>query len=230
MLKVQASFSPLENSENKQSTPLVDEEKLSEDEWNYFKLRIYFHKSLYPLEQDLRFLIYEKTKASAEEKQAFISAYLQDLHIYLSATISLLVPGLKLVMDREFDDSKLCRTIKESIQYQQDIKKILCNCNKNFIIGRVYLDLQYYMPISLPFKNEELILTLELLLDYGLVHQIICSDPSQASKFGRKITLGLTHGFKTNKKFTDAIIISKTPEWISNGNLLPAQYIVSLHY
>ena len=73
-------------------------------------------------------------------------------------------------------------------------------------------------------------LTPELLLDYGLIHQIICSNPSQASKFGRKITLGLTHGFKTNKKFTDAIIISKTPEWISNGNLLPAQYIVSLHY
>ena len=232
MLKVQASFPPLENGENKQSTPLVDEEKLSEDEWNYFKLRMYFHKreKLYPLEQDLRFLIYEKTKASVEEKQAFILAYLQDLHIYLSATISLLVPGLKLVMDREFDDSKLCRTIKESIQYQQGIKKILCNCNKNFIISRVCLDLQYYTPISLPFKNEELILTPKLLLDYGLVHQIICLDPSQASKFGRKIALGLTHGFKMNKKFADAIIISKTPEWISNGNLLPVQYIVSLHY
>ena len=133
-------------------------------------------------------------------------------------------------MDREFDDSKLCRTIKESIQYQQGIKKILCNCNKNFIISRVCLDLQYYTPISLPFKNEELILTPKLLLDYGLVHQIICPDPSQASKFGRKIALGLTHGFKMNKKFVDAIIISKTPEWISNGNLLPAQYIVSLHY
>ena len=32
MLKAQASFSPLENGENKQSTPLVNEKKLSEEE------------------------------------------------------------------------------------------------------------------------------------------------------------------------------------------------------
>ena len=45
-----------------------------------------------------RFLIYEKTKASIEEKQVFISTYLQDLHIYLSVTIGLRVPGLSLVI------------------------------------------------------------------------------------------------------------------------------------
>ena len=44
MLKVQVPFSLLENGENKQSTPLVDEVKLSEDEWNNFKLRMCFHK------------------------------------------------------------------------------------------------------------------------------------------------------------------------------------------
>ena len=33
-----------------------------------------------------------------------------------------------------------------------------------------------------------------------------------------------------NKKFVDAIIISKALEWVSNGNLTPAQHIVSLHY
>ena len=73
-------------------------------------------------------------------------------------------------------------------------------------------------------------LTPELLMDYGLIHQIICSNPSQASKFGRKMTLGLAQGFKINKKFADAIIISKTPKWVSNGSLLPAQHIVSFHY
>ena len=43
-LKDQAPFSPLENGENKQSTPLMDEVKLSEDEWNNFKIRMYFYK------------------------------------------------------------------------------------------------------------------------------------------------------------------------------------------
>ena len=63
------------------------------------------------------FLIYEKVKASVKEKQVFISTYLQYLHIYLSATIGLRVLGLSLFIDKEFDYSKLCRTIKEPIQY-----------------------------------------------------------------------------------------------------------------
>ena len=114
MLKVQAPFSSLENGENKQSTPLVDEVKLSEEEWNNFKLRMYFQKKemMYSLKQDVRFLIYEKAKTLAEGKQVFISAYLQDLHIYLSTTLGLRVPSLKLVKDGEFDDSKFCRIIK----------------------------------------------------------------------------------------------------------------------
>ena len=44
------------------------------------------------------------------------------------------------------------------------------------------------------------------------------------------MALGLAQGFKINKKFADAIIISKTPKWVSNGSLLPAQHIVSFHY
>ena len=44
MLKAQASFSPMENGENKQSTLLVDITKLNEEEWSYFKLRMSFHK------------------------------------------------------------------------------------------------------------------------------------------------------------------------------------------
>ena len=33
-----------------------------------------------------------------------------------------------------------------------------------------------------------------------------------------------------NKKFVNAIIISKTLEWIFYGSLLPAQHNISLHY
>ena len=62
MLNALALVSPLEIDENKQSTPLVDEvKKLSEDEWNYLKIRIFFHRKemLYPLKQDLCLLIFE---------------------------------------------------------------------------------------------------------------------------------------------------------------------------
>ena len=46
MLKAQASFSPLENGENKHSIPLVDVKKLSEEELGYRMLRMYFHKTV----------------------------------------------------------------------------------------------------------------------------------------------------------------------------------------
>ncbi|RVW24587.1 Enzymatic polyprotein [Vitis vinifera] len=121
------------------------------------------------------------------------------------------------------------RSCTEPLLHQQDNKPI-CNCNRNFTISRACIDLQYYQPISLAFNGEVLILTPEKLLDYGLVYQLICSDPSQASNFGRKVNLSLTQGFKLNKKFDDAIFISKAPEWISRGNVIPAQHYVNIHY
>ena len=44
VLKHQTSFLPLEKCENRQFAPLVGEVKLNEEEWNSFKLRMYFHK------------------------------------------------------------------------------------------------------------------------------------------------------------------------------------------
>ena len=152
MLKVQAPFFPLENGENKQSISLVDEVKWSEDEWNNFKLRMYFYKKemLYSLKQDIRFLIFEKAKAFAEEKQVFffyrkkqvfISAYLQDFHIYLLAILGLRVPSLKLVKDMECHDPKFCRIVEDPLLYQQINKQLFCKCNRNFTISQVCLDL-----------------------------------------------------------------------------------------
>ena len=83
-LKNQALFSPVGNGENKQFTPLVNVKNLSEEEWSFLNLRMYFHKKqiFYSLkEDDVRLLIYEKAKALAKEKQVFISTYLQDFHI-----------------------------------------------------------------------------------------------------------------------------------------------------
>ena len=100
---------------------------------------------------DIYQLICEKAKSSAEEKQVFISAYLQDLHIYLSAIPGLSVPGLNLTKEMEFDGSNLCRNCTEPLLHQQDNKPI-CNCNRNFTISRACIDLQYYHPINLAFK------------------------------------------------------------------------------
>ena len=194
----------------------------------YCKMR-FAPNILSTLKPDVYHLICEKARSSAEQKQVFISAYLQDLHVHLSAIPGLCVPGLNLIKEMEFDGSKICRNINEPLLHQHNNKQ-LCNCNRNFTISRVCIDLQHYQPIDLAFKEEVITLTPEMLLEYGLVYQLICSDPSQVSNFGRKINLSLTQGFKLKKKFADAIFFSKAPEWTSNGNVLPNQHYVNLHY
>ena len=126
----------------------------------------------------------------------------------------------------EFHDSKFCRIVEDHLFYQQGNKQLFCKYNMNFTISRVCLDLQYYKPINISFKNEELILYPELLLDYGLVHQIVCSDPNQANNFGRKVVLWLIQGFKMNKKFVDQQSSKMGLWWLSS--VCTTQYFSSL--
>ena len=129
----------------------------------------------------------------------------------------------------EFDDSKFCRIVEDLLLYQQGNKQLLYKCNRNFTISQVCLDLQYYKPICL-FVFFFVFFFPELLLDYGLAYQLICSDPNQMTNFGRKLAFKLVQGFKLSKNFADVIIINKAPVWISDGCLLPAQHNISLHY
>ena len=147
----QAPFSPLEIGEKKKPfTPLVNE-KLSKEEQECIIFRMFHRRNeilstLKP--DDIYQLICEKAKSSVEENQFFISAYLQYLHIYLSAIPGLSVLGLNLTKEMEFDGSKLCRNCNEPLLHQHDDKPI-CNCNRNFTISRACIDLQYYQPINL---------------------------------------------------------------------------------
>ena len=120
--------------------------KLSENEWECLHFRMYHHRYqiLYTLKQDDVFhLICEKAKVSAEEKQVFISAYLQDLHIYLSTIPGLSVPGLNLTKEMEFDGSKICRNSSKPLLHQHDNKQF-CNCNRNFTISRTAIVLSLH--------------------------------------------------------------------------------------
>ena len=86
-------------------------------------------------------MIQEKINAMVEEKQVFISSYLQDLNIYLLVILGLRVPSLKLVKDMEFDNSKFCRIVEDPLLYQQGSKQLFYKSNTNFTISQVCLDL-----------------------------------------------------------------------------------------
>ena len=76
----------------------------------------------YSLKMDVRLLIQERVRAMPEDKQVFIFSYLQDLHLYVLDISGLHVLGLNLVKDIEFNDSKFCRIVKDSLLYQQGLK------------------------------------------------------------------------------------------------------------
>lgn len=54
--------------------------------------------------------------------------------------------------------------------------------------------------MQINYKEEKIILTLMLLLDYGLLGQIIFSDPDQTDQFGRKIETVVLNTFATIRR------------------------------
>ena len=192
-LKNQTLFSPLEKCEKLQFTLPMDEENLSEQEWNSFKLRMYFHKNemLSSLKPNIHLLIQEKTSDSAERKQVFILTYLQDLHQQLFVIPRLSVLRMTFIKESMFDETKFCCLMIHPLSYQQGLKHLFCNRNRNCTISQVYLDLQCYQHITLQYNQEILVLTPKLLLDYSLVYQIVCYNQCQTMRIGRQLAFGL---------------------------------------
>lgn len=129
-----------------------------------------------------------------------------------------------------FDETKFCCLMIDPLSYQQGLKHLFCNRNRNCTISQVYLDLQCYQHITLQYNQEILVLTPKLLLDYSLVYQIVCYNQCQTMRIGRKLAFGLHQGFKLGKKFLEAIIISKAPKWTNVGSFLHTQHYIFLHF
>ena len=52
-----------------------------------------------------------------------------------------------------------------------------------------------YKPIIIKFNNELIELTPSLLMDYGVLYQLIFSHPDQTDGFGRKLTICVLNAF-----------------------------------
>ena len=70
-----------------------------------------------------------------------------------------------------------------------------------------------------------------MLYDYGLLRQVIMSNPDQVKTFGRKIKFYVTSAFSKkfiNPKYVQLYIQSIPPEWTSLGRLIPAQHLIRI--
>ena len=70
-----------------------------------------------------------------------------------------------------------------------------------------------------------------MLYDYGLLKQVIISNPDQVKTFGRKIRFYVASAFSikfVNPKYVQLYIQSIPPEWTSLGKLIPTQHLIRI--
>ena len=65
-------------------------------------------------------------------------------------------------------------------------------------------------------------------MDYGLLPQLILSNPEQTNGFGRKLAICILNAFILEFKSVELIIESKPPESSNDGGVYLAQNIILL--
>ena len=65
-------------------------------------------------------------------------------------------------------------------------------------------------------------------MDYGLLHQLIFSNPKQTNGFGRKLAVCILNVFILEFKLVELIIENKPLEWSNDGGVYPTQHLIIL--
>ena len=65
----------------------------------------------------------------------------------------------------------------------------------SYSICKANIDLDRYKPVIIKFNNESIELTPTLLMDYGLLYQLIFFHPDQIDGFGRKLEVYVLNAF-----------------------------------
>ena len=70
-----------------------------------------------------------------------------------------------------------------------------CKCTLTYNICKTNIDLDRYRYVVIKFNNESIELILALLMDYGLLYQLIFSHLDQTDGFERKLAICVLNAF-----------------------------------
>ena len=101
-------------------------------------------------------------------------------------------------------------------------------CALTYSICKANINLDRYRAVVIKFNNESIELTPALLMDYGLLYQLIFSHPDQTNGFGRKLAVYVLNVLIQDFKLVELIIESKPPEWSNDENFYLAQHLILL--
>lgn len=91
------------------------------------------------------------------------------------------------------------------------------------------IDMKYFEPFHLNFKDKEIEITEATLLDFGHTQQIIFHDPEDTNRFGRKIAACVLNSMADQGTAVEAVVESKLPECTSTGQFIPAYHNIHVN-
>ena len=112
----------------------------------------------------------------------------------------------------------LCRVIP--------LERYDCKCALTYSISKANIDLDSYRPIVIKFNNESIKLTLALIMDYGVLYQLIFSHPDQTDGFEKKLAIFVLNTFIKDFKSVELLIESKSPKWSNDRGVYPTQHLI----
>ena len=181
----------------------------------------FFKQKILNLPQDLRQIISQKAQVTGEAKQEHAMQFLADY-----STFGITIQGMSFTWISHYDNTyndcpKIDPLCKEIPLERHD-----CKCTLIHSICKVNINLYSYKPIVIKFNNESIELTPSLLMDYGVLYQLIFSHPNQTDRFGRKLAICVLNVFIKYFKLIELIIKNKPSEWSNDGGVYPAQHLI----
>ena len=123
-------------------------------------------------------MINENAKAIGEAKQEHIMQFLADCN-----TFGISIQGMSITWISYYDNTyNNCPKI-DPLCKEIPLERHDCKCALTYSICKVNIDLDSHKLIIIKFNNESIELTLSLLMDYGILYQLIFSNPDQTDGF-----------------------------------------------
>ena len=168
-------------------------------------------------------MISEKAQTTGEAKQEHIMQFLADC-----STFGIPIQWMSFTWISHYDNTYNNCPKTDPLCKEIPLERHDCKCALTYSICKANIDLDSYKPIIIKFNNESIELTPSLLMNYGVLYQLIFSNPDQTIGFERKLAVYVLNVFIRDFKSVELIIKSKPSEWSNDGGVYHAQHLIFL--
>ena len=101
------------------------------------------------------------------------------------STFGVTIQGMSFIWHTHYGNTNIECLKLDPLCREIPLERHDCKCALIYSICKANINLDRYRPIVIKFNNESMELTPTLLMDYGLLYQLIFSNLEQTDGFGR---------------------------------------------